>query len=114
MAIQSFFRPRRPRTFEHKYIYWDPRQDALARRVKRIRQELIESGEIDGEQADEIDAEQEQYDAGRIRGRFVRGAEHLQRQLNSGEGRHERRVKNNRLMLILLGLGFAIWYLFMR
>lgn len=117
MAIQSFFRPRRPRTYEHKYIYWDARQDALNRRVERIRNELIAQGEIDGEETHEYDesARGEQYDtAARIRGRFATGTDHLRRQLDSGVDRHERAKRMIRLMLMLLGLGAAVWYFFFR
>lgn len=47
MGIQTFFKQRRPRQFEHKLIYWDPRKEELAKRVARIRQEMIEAGELD-------------------------------------------------------------------
>lgn len=117
MAIQSFFRPRRPRTFQHQYIYHDPRKEAQARRHERIRNELIDSGEIEGEKTHLFDGYQEgeAYSSSkRIRGKFVSGTQHLQKQVESGLTRHDRRIKMIRLMLMLLGFCFMVWYFFFR
>lgn len=117
MAIQSFFKPRRPRTFEHKPIYWDPRKEALDRRVERIRNELIASGELEGTPTElpEGDEERLHYDtAERIRGRFLSGTEHLQRQVDEGIDQYERSQRILRLILMLLGLGVVVWYFFLR
>lgn len=121
MAIQSFFKHRAPRRFEHKPIYWDARKEELDKRVRRVRQELIAKGEI--EPTEEDLAYQSQGEEERrlshdhrlnIRGRFLAETEHLQRQVDHGidsEVRHRRTV---RLMIILLVLGFIFWYFFLR
>ena len=117
MAIQSFFRPRRPRSFDHKYIYWDARREALERRVERIHNELIDKGEIEGEKTHKFDGYDgsETYDsAKRIRGKFVAGTQHLQKQIDAGIDRHERRLKMIRLMLMLMGFCFLVWYFIFR
>lgn len=117
MAIQSFFRPRRPKTFEHKYIYWDARKEALERRVERIRNNLIDDGEIEGEKTHKFDgyAEGEVYSSSRrIRGKFASGTQHLQKQIDAGIDRHDRRLRIIRLMLMLLGFGFMVWYFLFR
>lgn len=117
MAIQSFYRPRKPRVFEHKYIYFDPAKEAKERRYERLRNELIDRGELDGEKTHRFDSHQEgevYSSAKRLRGQFVGHTEHLQRQVEAGITRHDRRLKMIRLMLMLLGLGFILWYFFLK
>lgn len=117
MAIQSFYRPRKPRAFEHKYIYFDPEKEARERRHERLRNELIDNGELEGEKTHRFDAHQEgevYSSAKRLRGTFVHNTKHLQEQIDQGLTRHERRIKMIRLMLMLLGLGFVVWYFFLR
>ena len=125
MGIQSFFKQRRPRQFEHKLIYWDPRKEELEKRVERIRQEMIASGELSAEEADRAieemrqqassPTEPSQYDSSaHLRGTFVRSTGHLQRQHRRGITSSDRDRKTIRLMLALLVLGFAFWYFFIR
>ena len=125
MGIQSFFKQRRPRQFEHKLIYWDPRKEELEKRVERIRQEMIASGELTAEEADRAVEEMHQqastptemgdYDSSaHLRGTFIRSTEHLQRQHRRGITSSDRDRKTIRLMLALLVLGFAFWYFFIR
>lgn len=117
MAIQSFFRPRKPREFNHSYIYFDPAKEAKERRYERLRNELIDSGEIEGEKTHKFEGyeEGETYSSSRrIRGKFINGTQHLQKQVDSGLTRHDRRIKMIRLMLMLLGFGFMVWYFFFR
>lgn len=117
MAIQSFFKPRRPRTFQHKPIYWDPRKEALDKRVERVRNELIASGELEGTPTHEHQGDEEEvyYNTSeRIRGRFLSGTEHLQRQADEGIDQFERSQRILKLILMLLGLGVVVWYFFFR
>ncbi|WP_152566768.1 hypothetical protein [Porphyromonas sp. COT-239 OH1446] len=123
MAIQGFYRQRRPRQFEHKPIYWDARKEELNRRVERIRQEMIASGEIDGElSSEQVElSEQERqarligYDASkRVRGAFYHGTEHLLRQRERGIDAADRTRLIIRLLLVLMALGFVIWFFFLR
>lgn len=129
MGIQSFFKQRRPRQFQHKLIYWDPKKEELAERVERIRKELIASGELDeadvqalaeAEQATSVSdsdlaTSAEGYDASRqIRGSFVGATRHLQRQQKQGVTSADRDQRMIRLMLCVLALGLVFWYFFLR
>lgn len=89
--------------------------------MRRVRQELIAKGEIEPTEEDRAyEAESAQkrklshdYQSN-VRGSFLAGTEHLQRQVDQGiddATRHKRMV---RLMLALLALGFIFWYFFLR
>lgn len=118
MAIQSFYKQRRPRGFEHKPIYWDPRKEELNKRVERIKRELIANGEIEGELEEATTETQDELPLAthseareeRIRGAFRHGTEHLMRQHQRGIDSEERAKRMIKLMLVLLGLGFVLWY----
>ena len=123
MGIQSFFKQRRPRQFEHKLIYWDPRKEELEKRIARVREEMIASGELSPEEADEaaeaMRREEMPQDVGynptsSLRGTFIHSTEHLQRQRRRGITAQDRDRKSVRLMLALLALGFSFWYFFIR
>lgn len=117
MAIQSFFRPRKPTSFNHRYIYHDPAKEARERRYERLRNELIDEGEIEGEKTHKYEgyAEGEEYSSSRrVRGKFASGTQHLQKQIDSGLTAHDRRIKMIRLMVMLLAFGFMVWYFFFR
>lgn len=123
MGIQSFFKQRRPRQFEHKLIYWDPKREELAKRVERIRREMIEAGELEPDSAPEPTSEgtsgssstPPNYDATeQIRGAFVHSTRHLSRQHRRGITSADRSQRIIRLMIALLALGFAFWYFFIR
>ena len=130
MGVQSFFKQRRPRQFEHKLIYWDPRREELQKRVARVRQELVASGELSAEEAQRRTAAEEALPTGadrmlpdsaehydpssQVRGSFMRSTQHLQRQHERGLTAADRDRRTIRLMLGLLLLGFAFWYFFLR
>ena len=61
MGMFSFYNMRKPRQFEHKPIYWDPRKEKLEQRIHKVKMEMG---------VEETDYEQYK-DA--IRGSFVEG-----------------------------------------
>ena len=122
MGIQTFFKQRRPRQFEHKLIYWDPRKEELAKRVARIRQEMIEAGELDpdAELPEALTKEEgagssSSYDSSeQIRGAFIHSARHLSRQHKRGITSSDRDQRIIKLMLTLMVLGLVFWFFFLR
>ena len=124
MGIQTFFKQRRPRQFEHKLIYWDPRKEELEKRVERIRQEMIAAGELDPQAStSEVPTDGDQtaplspstYDSSeQIRGAFIHSARHLSRQHKRGITSSDRDQRIIKLMLALMVLGLFFWYFFLR
>ena len=124
MGIQTFFKQRRPRQFDHKLIYWDPRKEELEKRVERIRQEMIAAGELnpqvptsevptDGGQTAPLSPST--YDSSeQIRGAFIHSARHLSRQHKRGITSSDRDQRIIKLMLALMVLGLFFWYFFLR
>ena len=37
MGMFSFYNVRKPRQFEHKPIYWDPRKEKLEKRIHKVK-----------------------------------------------------------------------------
>jgi len=101
MKLFSFYSVRKPRQFEHKPIYWDPRKEALEDRIRRVKREMGE------EEAPE------DYKPS-IKGTFVEGTSHLKKSLEKGDDIRNRVYKNMRLLLILAVLGVLFWYLFLK
>ncbi|MDR0349253.1 MAG: hypothetical protein LBH90_07160 [Tannerella sp.] len=100
MAMFSFYNMRKPRQFDHKPIYWDPRKEALEERIRKVKRELGETEE-----------NLENYKPS-IKGTFIEGTTHLKKSKAKGEGIRERVYKNMRLILILSVLAVIFWYLF--
>ena len=101
MGIMSFYKLRKPRQFDHKPIYFDPRKEALAKRVHKVKMELgVE--ETDYEQYKEA-----------IRGSFIEGTTHLKKSKNRGDDIRNRVYKNMRLLLLIAILGFLFWFFFL-
>ncbi|MDR1524415.1 MAG: hypothetical protein LBS79_04020 [Tannerella sp.] len=101
MAFFSFYKLRKPRQFEHKPIYYDPRKEALQKRIHKVKMEMgVE--ETDYEQYKEA-----------IKGSFIEGTTHLKKSKNRGDDIRNRVYKNMRLILIIVLLGVIFWYLFM-
>lgn len=93
---------RKPRQYDHKPIYYDPRKEALEKRIHKVKMEMgVE--ETDYEQYKEA-----------IRGSFVEGTTHLKKSKNRGDDVRNRVYKNMRLILILAILGMIFWYLYLR
>lgn len=99
MSVFSFYKMRKPRQYEHKPIYWDPRKEDLEERERRIRRELG------------MEESLEDYKP-QIKGKFVEGTSHLKRSYNKGEDIRSRKYKNFKLVLWLVVLGFIFWILF--
>lgn len=65
------FSIREPRRMEHKYIYYDPRKEKLAKIEEKAKREL---GMIP----------EETFNPENIRGKFVEGTKHLKRRKENG------------------------------
>ncbi|MDR0844034.1 MAG: hypothetical protein LBN71_02345 [Tannerella sp.] len=102
MALFSFYSVRKPRQYEHKPIYWDPRREALEKRIRQVKMEM-----------GEIPEDPEEYKAS-IRGSFSEGTTHLRRSKAKGFDVHERANRNMRLILIVVLLSVVFWYFFLR
>ena len=115
------FRPRNPRRFSHKPIYWDPKKEDLDRRVEQIRQELVARGEIsavDPVSGTTGDDDQDELSKGvfeeQLSESMLSGARHLKKQRDKGIDNSSRSSLILRNILILLLLGFIIWILYYR
>ena len=102
MALFSFYNVRKPRQFNHKPIYWDPRKEALDERVRKVEVEIGVREET-----------QEEYTP-HIKGAFVAGMSHLRKSRARGDDMRNRTSKNMRLLLILVVLAAIFWVLFLR
>ncbi|MDR2472264.1 MAG: hypothetical protein LBD53_01705 [Tannerella sp.] len=102
MGIFQFYNVRKPRQFEHKPIYYDPRKEALNRRVHKAKMELG---------VEETDYEQYKED---IRGSFVESTKHLRKSRDKGEDISSRLYKNMRLILVLVILAVLFWYFYLK
>ena len=102
MAIFSFYNMRKPRQYEHKPIYFDPRKEALEKRIHKVKMEMgVE--ETDYEQYKEA-----------IKGSFVEGTSHLKKSRDKGDDVRNRIYKNMRLIVLLVIAALAYWYFFMK
>jgi len=102
MGVFSFYKMRKPRQFEHKPIYFDPRKEALEKRIHKVKRELG---------VEEADYEQLKEE---IRGSFIEGTSHLKKSKNKGDDIRNRVYKNMRLLLILAILAFLLWFYFLQ
>lgn len=101
MAFLSFYSTRRPRQYNHKPIYWDPRREALDDRVLKIKKEmgLVESDE--------------EYKS-HIKGSFVEGTTHLKKRIENGETPKGRVYTNMKLAVALVLLLVLLWFMFIK
>lgn len=97
----SFYNTRKPRQFNHKPIYWDPRKEALEERVLKAKKEL---GLLDPD---------EEYKP-QIKGTFIEGTTLLKRQKENGETAKSLTSKNIKLAIALVLLLILFWYLFLK
>jgi len=102
MGVFQFYNLRKPRQFEHKPIYYDPRKEALERRIHKVKMEMG---------LEETDYEQYKED---IRGSFIDATKHLKKSKEKGDDIRNRMYKNMRLILILAVLGVLFWYFFLK
>ena len=102
MALFSFYNVRKPRQYEHKPIYFDPRKEALEKRIHKVKMEMgVE------------DTDLEQYKEA-IKGSFVEGTSHLKKSRGKGDDIRSRIYKNMRLFLLLIIAAIAYWYFFVK
>jgi len=102
MALFSFYNVRKPRQFNHKPIYWDPRKEALDERIRKVE---IEMG---------VREETEEEYKPNIKGSFVAGMSHLRKSRARGDDMRVRTGKNMRLLLILAIIAVLFWYFFLK
>jgi hypothetical protein len=99
MAFFSFYNVRKPRQYEHKPIYYDPRKEALEERKLRIKRELG------------LEVTDHEYKP-QIRGSFIEGTTHLRKSQLRGEDVRSRRYKTGRLLLFASLLVIILWLIF--
>ena len=102
MALFSFYNVRKPRQYEHKPIYFDPRKEELEKRIHKVKMDM--------------GVEDKDYDKYKdsIKGSFVEGTSHLKKSVSKGDDVRNRTNSSMRLILVLVVLGFAYWYFYMR
>lgn len=101
MALFSFYNVRKPRQYEHKPIYWDPRKEDLEMRERRIKRELG------------IEELPEDYKPD-IKGSFVEGTTHLKKSRSKGHTPRSRTYSSVRLGVILALLIVLFYALFLK
>ena len=102
MGVFSFYNMRKPRQFDHKPIYFDPRKEALEKRIRKVKWEL-------GVEEPDFELYKEE-----IRGSFIEGTSHLKKSKEKGDDIRNRVYKNMRLLLVLSILGFLLWFFFLK
>lgn len=90
----GFFSARKPRGFQHNYIYYDPRKEKLREIDERAKREL---GKLPPKEFSPED----------LRGKFVDATTHLKRRKEAG-GKH---VSSGMLILIIVALILLANYL---
>lgn len=88
----GMFTMRKPRGFNHKYIYVDERKEKLAKMEEKAKRELGMLPE-------------KQFTPEDIRGKFVEGTTHLKRRKQSG-----RKPVHLGMILILIALLVFLWH----
>lgn len=101
MAFLSFYSTRKPRQFNHKPIYWNPKREALDERISKVKREMG------------MEEMAEDYKP-HIKGTFAEGTTHLRRKIENGETPRSRSSKNVKLALALVLLLVLLWYMFVK
>ena len=91
----GLFTVRKPRGFQHNYIYYDPRKEKLAKIEENAKREL---GLLPPKEFSPED----------IRGKFVGATHHLRRRKES----KRKPISNGILVLIIIGLLLLARYLY--
>lgn len=102
MGIMSFYSMRKPRRFDHRPIYFDPRKEALDERVRKVEVEMGVREE-----------DTEEYKPS-IKGSFVEGTHHLRKSREKGDTNRTRESKNIRLVIIIAVLAFLYWLFYLK
>ncbi|KGL55013.1 hypothetical protein HQ50_08000 [Porphyromonas sp. COT-052 OH4946] len=109
MGLGSFYKQRKPRSFDHKPIYYDQRRDELEKRIERIRREVEqEQAEQDGQSSSR---DYSGYHP-RIRGTFVEGTQHLKERQLQGETQSTRSGRTLRTLALLVAVCLLSWLVF--
>lgn len=91
----ALFTTRKPRGFQHNYIYYDPRKEKLAEIEEKAKRDL---GLLPPKEFTPED----------IRGKFVGATRHLKRRKES----KRKRLSNGAIILIIIGLLLLAKYLY--
>jgi hypothetical protein len=91
----GLFTVRKPRGFQHNYIYYDPRKEKLAQIEERAKREL---GLLPPKEFTPED----------IRGKFVEATQHLRRRKES----KRKHLSNGVIIMIIIGLLLLAKYLY--
>lgn len=91
----ALFTTRKPRGFQHNYIYYDPRKEKLAQIEEKAKRDL---GLLPPKEFTPED----------IRGKFVGATQHLKRRKES----KRKRLSNGAIILIIIGLLLLAKYLY--
>ncbi|MCH5176991.1 MAG: hypothetical protein J1F25_03130 [Prevotellaceae bacterium] len=91
----ALFTTRKPRGFQHNYIYYDPRKEKLAQIEEKAKRDL---GLLPPKEFTPED----------IRGKFVGATKHLKRRKES----KRKRLSNGAIILIIIGLLLLAKYLY--
>lgn len=91
----ALFTTRKPRGFQHNYIYYDPRKEKLAQIEEKAKRDL---GLLPPKEFTPED----------IRGKFVGATRHLKRRKES----KRKRLSNGAIILIIIGLLLLAKYLY--
>jgi hypothetical protein len=101
MGLFYFYNVRKPRQFDYKPLYYDPRKEAMEERKLKVKRELG------------MEISDEEYKP-QIKGTFVQGTTHLRKSRLRGDNTRSRQYKNVRLVVILSILLMALWFFFWR
>lgn len=100
MALFSFYNQRKPRQFDHKPLYWDPRKEASEARISRIKREMG------------LEESLEEYRPN-VKGTFVEGTSHLKKSQMKGDTANTRVSRIIKLAVAAVLLIILFKYLFM-
>ncbi|MCD7931775.1 MAG: hypothetical protein LUE98_02535 [Tannerellaceae bacterium] len=101
MALFSFYNTRKPRQFDHKPIYYDPRKEALDEKISKAKKEMG------------LEQSEEEYKPN-IKGTFVEGTSHLRKSRMKGHDSRTRTYTNVKLLVFVVLLLVIFWYIFIK
>lgn len=109
MGLGSFYKQRKPRSFDHKPIYYDQRNDELQKRIDRIRREVeMEETEKNGQSSTRDYSDYRPQ----IRGTFAEGTQHLRGRQLQGETQSTRSGRTLRMLALLIAICALSWLVY--
>ncbi|MDR1644823.1 MAG: hypothetical protein LBS05_03205 [Tannerellaceae bacterium] len=99
MGLFYFYNVRKPKQFDYKPLYYDPRKEAMDERKLKVKRELG------------LEISKEEYKP-QIKGSFVQGTTHLRKSRLRGDDSRSRQYKNVRLAVFLSLLLAALFFFF--